>query len=442
MKKLFFLFLFRMTAAGAFAQRPDTSIRLTLQRTPTGQEPSPIAVEDFKPEDKLIPVDDLHWLSALPNIIKDDLEFSLFFNVVDFDSTYKRIFAVSDPTFDDWFRVGARFILRGALSFRANEVAAQVKLIDVNARRDVMSKRFRTSKGSERRLAHTIADAVIEQLTGHKGVSSTQLAFVKQTNKTKDLFVCDYDGKNLYQLTFDKSINISPDFSPDASQLIYTSYKSGTPDLWAFDLSTGKSRAISSKKGLNASAVWSPDGKRIAITLTIDGNPELYLIDPSGKVISRLTYNDGIDTSPTFSPDGKYIAFTSDRSGSPQIYVADADGLNVTRLTYEGSYNASPDWSPNPANPLIAYVGRTTADEQGDFNICVISSTGGPRQVLTTTGFNENPHWSPDGFHVVFSRQQGGTNDIYTIAYDGSGLRQVTTTGTCSNPVWSPRPIQ
>ncbi|MGE5692232.1 MAG: Tol-Pal system beta propeller repeat protein TolB [Candidatus Zixiibacteriota bacterium] len=442
MKKLFLLFLFLTTAAGAFAQRPDTSIRLTLQRTPTGQEPFPIAVEDFKPEDKLIPVDDLHWLSALPNIIKDDLEFSLFFNVVDFDSTYKRIFAVSDPTFDDWFRVGARFILRGALSFRANEVAAQVKLIDVNARRDVMSKRFRTSKGSERRLAHTIADAVIEQLTGHKGVSSTQLAFVKQTNKTKDLFVCDYDGKNLYQLTFDKSINISPDFSPDASQLIYTSYKSGTPDLWAFDLSTGKSRAVSSKKGLNASAVWSPDGKRIAITLTIDGNPELYLIDPSGKVISRLTYNDGIDTSPTFSPDGKYIAFTSDRSGSPQIYVADADGLNVTRLTYEGSYNASPDWSPNPANPLIAYVGRTTADEQGDFNICVISSTGGPRQVLTSTGFNENPHWSPDGFHVVFSRQQGGTNDIYTIAYDGSGLRQVTTTGTCSNPVWSPRPIQ
>ncbi|MCI0595548.1 MAG: Tol-Pal system beta propeller repeat protein TolB [candidate division Zixibacteria bacterium] len=442
MKGFLFLFLFLTAAAGAFAQRPDTSIRLTLQRTPTGQEPFPIAVEDFKPEDNLTPAGDLHWLSALPNIIKDDLEFSLFFNVVDFDSTYKRIFAVADPTFDDWFRVGARFILRGALSFKAGEVSAQVKLIDVSARRDVMSKRFKTGKGSERRLAHTIADAVIEQLTGHKGVSSTQLAFAQQKDKTKELFVCDYDGKNLYQLTFDKSINISPAFSPDASQLIYTSYKSGAPDLWIFGLSTGKARPISTKKGLNTSAAFSPDGKKIALTLSIDGNPELYLIETSGRVISRLSYNDGIDTSPTFSPDGKYIAFTSDRSGSPQIYVADADGLNVTRLTYEGSYNASPDWSPNPANPLIAYVGRTTADEQGDFNICVISSTGGPRQVLTSTGFNENPHWSPDGFHVVFSRKQGGTNDIFTVAYDGSGLRQVTTTGNCSNPVWSPRPIQ
>src|SRR5262245_19955058 len=147
MKKFFFLFLFLTIAPGVFAQRPDTSIRLTLQRTPTGQEPFAIAVEDFKPEDNLTPAGDLHWFSALPNVIKDDLEFSLFFYVVDFDSTYKRIFAVSDPTFDDWFRVGARFILRGNLSFKAGEVAAQVKLIDVVARRDVMSKRFRTNKG-------------------------------------------------------------------------------------------------------------------------------------------------------------------------------------------------------------------------------------------------------------------------------------------------------
>ena len=192
MKKLFFLSLFLTTAAEVFAQRPDTSIRLTLQRTPTGQEPFAIAIEDFKPEDNLIPAGELHYLSALPNIIKDDLEFSLFFNVVDFDSTYKRIFAVSDPTFDDWFRVGARFILRGALSFKATEVSAQVKLIDVNARRDVMSKKFKTSKGSERRLAHTIADAVIEQLTGHRGISSTQIAFAAEKNGAKEITICDY----------------------------------------------------------------------------------------------------------------------------------------------------------------------------------------------------------------------------------------------------------
>ena len=441
MKKILLLVLFFSTTE-LFAQRPDTSIRLTLERTPTGQEPFAIAIEDFKAEDNLFPAGDWHWLSSVPNVIENDLEFSLFFNVVDFDSTYRRIFAVTDPIFDDWFRLGARFILRGALSFKPHEVFAQVKLIDVNARRDVMSKKFKTERGFERRLAHTIADAVIEQLTGQKGVSSTQMAFASKRNQTKELFACDYDGENLYQLTFDKSINLSPAFSPDASQIVYTSYKSGTPDLWIFDLSSGKARPISTKKGLNASAVWSPDGKRIALTLTIDGNPELYLIEPSGRVISRLTYNDGIDTSPTFSPDGKYIAFTSDRSGSPQIYVADGDGLNVTRLTYEGNYNASPDWSPNPANPLITYVGRTTGDEQGDFNICAISSTGGLRQVLTNTGFNENPHWSPDGFHVVFSRKVGDQSDIFTIGYDGTGLRQVTNTGAASNPVWSPRPIQ
>ena len=98
MKKLLFALILFSTAAGQ--PLPDT-IRLKITHTPTGQEPFAIAIEDFKAEDNLIPAGDLHWLSALPGIIKDDLEFSLFFNVVDFDSTYKRIFAVSDPTFDD-----------------------------------------------------------------------------------------------------------------------------------------------------------------------------------------------------------------------------------------------------------------------------------------------------------------------------------------------------
>lgn len=437
-----FLLTFLLLAATAAAQAPpDTSIRLRLERTPTGQEPFAISVEDFTPEGSLISSNDLTFLSKIPEIIKNDLEFSLFFNVVEFDSAYRRVFAVTDPNFDDWLRLGAKFVLRGTLSFKSDEITAQVKLSEVASRRDVFSRRFKTARGFERRLAHTISDGIIEQLTGNKGVSSTQLAFVSQEGKYKEVFVCDYDGENLYQVTYDKSINISPAFAPDAKKIVYTSYKSGNPDLWFLDLSGGKSKSISSRKGINSGAVWSPDGRKIALTLTIDGNSELYLLNDDGRLISRLTYNEGIDASPTFSPDGRYLAFTSDRSGSPQIYVADADGLNVTRLTYEGNYNDSPSWSPNAANPLIAYVARTE-DRGGDFDICVIPATGGSRQVLTNSGFNENPHWSPDGYHIVFSRRYGGKGDIYTIAYDGSSLRQVTEAGKASNPVWSPKPIQ
>jgi len=441
MKTLLFALLF-VSAVNAQTP-PDTlkgkEFRLRLERTPTGQEPFAIAVENFTAEDNLIASGDAPLLSTFPQIIKNDLEFSLFFNVVDFDSTYKRVFAVTDPTIDDWLKLGARFVLYGKLGFRPNEISAQVRLVETNSRREVLSKRFKTERNFERRLAHTISDAIIEQLTGHKGVSSTQIAFAAQKSKDKEIFICDYDGENSNQRTFDRSLNLSPAFAPDASEIVYTSYKSGNPDLWLFDLSSGKSKSISSRKGVNTGAVWSPDGRKIALTLTIDGNSELYLIEPSGKIASRLTYNEGIDSSPTFSPDGRYIAFTSDRSGTPQIYVADADGLNVTRLTYEGNYNDSPTWSPNPANTVIAYVARS---ERGDFDICTIPSTGGPRQILTNSGSNENPHWSPDGYHIVFSRRQGGQSDIYTIAYDGTGLRQVTVSGKASNPIWSSKPVQ
>lgn len=442
MKKLILALIFFSTTALAQTP-PDTGrikeFRLRLERTPTGNEPFAIAVEDFTGEENLVAAGDAGMLSSVPQTIKNDLEFSLFFNVVDFDSTYKRVFAVADPTFDDWVRVGARFVLKGTMSFKPDEISTQVRLTEVASRRDVMSKRFKTGRGFERKLAHTVSDAVIEQLTGHRGISSTQIAFAAEKNGAKEIFIYDFDGANLYQLTFDKSINISPAFSPDASQIVYTSFKSGNPDLWLLSLSSGKSKVISNKKGLNTGAVWSPDGKKIALTLTTDGNSELYLIEPNGRVASRVTYNEGIDASPSFSPDGRYLAFTSDRSGSPQIYISDADGLNVTRLTYEGSYNDSPAWSPNPTNPLIAYVSR---NDQGDFDICTILSTGGSRNVLTNSGANENPHWSPDGYHIVFSRRQGSKSDVYTLAYDGSSLRQVTNLGRASNPIWSPKPVE
>ncbi len=39
---------------------------------------------------------------------------------------------------------------------------------------------------------------------------------------------------------------------------------------------------------------------------------------------------------------------------------------------------------------------------------------GGGGTVLTSTGDNEDPSWSPDGLHIAFSSTRGGGSDIYT----------------------------
>ncbi len=111
----------------------------------------------------------------------------------------------------------------------------------------------------------------------------------------------------------------------------------------------------------------------------------------------------------------------------------DSDGLKVRRLTYEGRYNDSPVWSQR--SDRITFVSRTKA---GRFDIASIDTSGTDYHILTEVGTNENPHFSPDGKHIIFSSTRLGPRDIYTMDITGRNQRRLTHSGGCSNPVWGP----
>jgi TolB protein len=58
---------------------------------------------------------------------------------------------------------------------------------------------------------------------------------------------------------------------------------------------------------------------------------------------------------------------------------------------------------------------------------------------LTHRGSNENPRWSPDGLHIVFSSNRTGKYEVYSMHWDGSSQRRITGEGENYNPSWSPR---
>jgi TolB protein len=153
----------------------------------------------------------------------------------------------------------------------------------------------------------------------------------------------------------------------------------------------------------------------------------------NGRIIKRLTHHWAIDSSPTWSPDGRLIAYSSDRTGSPQIYIMDSDGLNSRRLTYDGSYNDSPVWSRR--GDRITFVSRT---KRGRFDLASIDISGSGYRVLTELGMNENPHFSPDGKHIVFSSNRLGPREVFSMDVSGRNQRRVTRSGGNSNPVWGP----
>jgi len=393
-----------------------------------------IAIPDFKDlgSDK-----DRSGLSTeLPDVISGDLELSGYFNAMDKGAFLEEKTAgltSKDINFKDWSVIGAELLLKGSYTCLGSQLEVEVRLFDVFWGRQIVGKRALGDVNRYRHLMHRLSNEIILKLTGHEGIALTKLAFVGNATGKREIYVCDYDGYNLRQITGDKSIALLPRWSPDGKDLVYNSYKQGGPMLYLKNMATGAVRRLSGQPGLNTGASWAPGGKEIALTMSHKGNPDIFTIDLQGKILEQLVQHWGIDVSPSFSPDGNKIAFVSNRSGSPQIYILDLNSKREERLTYEGRYNTSPAWS---SRDRIAFVSMM----DGKFDICSIDPAGSGLRRLTDNAANdEEPCWSPDGRYIVFSSDREGSYNLYIMNGNGQNQRRITLMrGDQTAPSWAP----
>ncbi len=416
----------------AFAQ---TEIETRIQ-TSRGYR-LPVAVESFELGSGSASPEMLKWIENIAEIIRGDLAFSGYFKLVLFDSLYLKLMGKGIMDLQAWSHMGAEYLCRGRVSPRGDGFRLVLKLEATGGSREVVFEKSFTGLWSKRRVtAHQISEEIILYLWGGRtNLFQTHIVASWKSGGKKNLYLFDYDGFNARPLTNYGEYNMSPCWFPAGDRLVFTSNRDNNWDLWLLLLKNNSTTRISNRPGLNsAPAVW-PDGRYVVVTLSKDGNSELYLLSESGKIARRLTHSPAIDTEPTVSPDGRHIAFSSDRLGSLQVYVMDSDGSNVRRVSFEGNYNASPAWSPR--GDKIAFASR---NDRGVFDICTVLPDGTGFTRLTTRGSNENPDWSPDGYHLVYSSERGNQKNLYTMTFDGSNERQITTGGGYSNPAWSPYP--
>jgi TolB protein len=374
---------------------------------------------------------------SLPQVTARDLTFSALFSVV---SEVPAIPA-GDPaalhaTFANFAAAGAHAGLQGLLTLRGNRAEVEMRLYDLTSPefRLITAKKFDLPAGQARRLAHKIADQVVLQFSGEAGVADTKIAYVNAAGGVKELSLMDYDGAGATRLTSNKSINLSPVWSPDTRSLAFTSYMRGYPYLYRmFPFEKRPVQLLAGFLGINSSPAFSPDGRSLALTLSRDGNPELYVLNLSTGAFRRLTTYSGIDTEPTWSPTGREIAFVSERAGAAQIFVMDAEGANVRRITQAG-FNTQPRWSPK--GDTIVYTSR-----QGNFDLWAVSPDGSNLRRLTAgPGNNESASWAPNGRHLVFQSNRSGSYQLYTMLADGSEQQPTPRTpGESTSASWSPR---
>jgi len=375
--------------------------------------------------------------SKVTEVIASDLETSGILNILD-----KAIYP-ADPLkaelspemidFKPWLAIGAEALVKGKVAMEGRSLTVDARLYDVTAGRQVMKSSNKRDAKELRKVAHEIADSIIENLTGEKGVFSTRIAFVSNVRGNKEIFTMDYDGEGVEAVTQNGSINISPCWSPDGSVISYVSFKEGRSAVYIKEIRNGIDKRLSLPEGTSMGASWAPDGQRLAVVISRNGNADIYAVNRNGSGLTRLTDSWGLDVSPSWSPTGKEIAFVSDRGGNPQIYIMDSSGGNVRRLTFDGKYNASPSWSPK--GDRIAFAGIS----DGKFEIFTINPDGGGLMRLTADAENnEGPTWSPDGRFITFSSTKGG--GLYIMHSDGTGRKKVTSMkGRATNPSWGPR---
>lgn len=347
--------------------------------------------------------------------------------------------------FKNWNAIGAEFLIRAGYKINKDSVELEAYLYHIPKATNILGRKYSGTIKDVRKIAHLFASDVLESLTGQKAMFTSKVVVssdrdakcqnIAKCTKWKEIYIMDWDAKNIRQISRHKSISISPSWSPDAKTVTYTSYiyhakeKTRNPDLMGYEVFTGKRFLLSWRKGINSGSVHHPNGKHIYLTISNNGVSDIFRMNTDGTGLVNLTKGPkgALNVEPDISPDGKQIAFSSDRHGMPMIYIMNLDGSNIRRLTYGGKYNSTPSWSPDGTK--IAFAGW----KKGHFDIYTVDVNTKKLSILTTQkksngkfSNNEDPAWSPDGRHIMFVSDRSGEKQLYIVNPDGSNERRIT----------------
>jgi TolB protein len=428
--KSFAMAVFTLTAAvGVMAQPAFALVELRLDKP--NAEPLPIAITDFISGGGLG--------AEISGIVAADLKRSGLFAPIDKGAFIEKISNPDvAPRFEDWKVINAQALVTGRVSNEGGKLKAEFRLWDSFAGEQLEGQQFVADASNQRRIAHMIADAIYERLTGEKGYFDTRIVFVSESGpkdkRIKKLAIMDQDGANVRALTSGKDLVLTPRFSPTRQEVTYMSFDGDVPSVYLLQLETGQREKVGNFPGITIAPRFSPDGQRVVLSLLQDnGSANLYTMDLRSRAVTRLTNSSAIDTSASYSPDGSQIAFESDRGGKQQVYVMSAGGSEPNRISFgDGSYS-TPVWSPR--GDLIAF----TKQSGGQFSIGVMKPDGSGERILTSGHLMEGPTWAPNGRVLAFYRTESGGNPaIRTIDLTGYNEQKIPTPGAASDPAWSP----
>lgn len=351
--------------------------------------------------------------------------------------------------YDYWNQKGVRFLGTATIDKASGDnMKVTVIFEDIKNKKQIYNNSATTSISGIRRVGHEMANGVYKQVVGKNSIFTSRIIFVSDRNTkgrrtVKEIYMMDFDGKNVSQVTSHGGIVMSPSMSADGRYLVYSLISNAkgkrNNDLYLMDMRTKSTSVLSNKEGVNSGAVFLSGGKKIALTLTVSGNAEIYEMDIDSKELRKITNHFSADVDPSITADGSLMTFLSDRPGKAMIYTMDPRGTesNVKRISFVGQFNATPRFSPDGKEIVFS------SWLDNSFDLFRISADGqGLSRLTKDFGSNEDPSYSNDGEFIAFTSQRVLSRvkidqNIYIMDRDGGILGAITSGfGNCISPRW------
>ena len=281
----------------------------------------------------------------------------------------------------------------------------------------------------------------------------------------------------------------SPAWSPDGGSIAFLRETGDTEsELRVTAMPDGPERLVATLSAAARHGLgWSNDGNYIVapdvagdvageasrpVVVLVDaqsGEKRVLVEAPAGTVEARF---------PAFSPDGESVAFEAIRGPwLGDAFLVPASGGAAQRLNSTPGYPEGLAWlagsraviysrsSPearrslwytsiggdvreleigeSASEPAISADGTRLAfsERVSQYDVMRVSLAGEDRRArpfISSTRFDGNPQYSPDGSRILFSSSRSGVVEIWVCDVDGDNARQLTFLGGAGSPHWSP----